>query len=519
MKNSFRILSQGLLLFILLSSCRNKTEIQQAGPLPRSVPEAEGVSSEMIIQFLDSAALTKHEFHSIMILRHGKVIAEGWWSPYRSDLKHTLYSTSKSFTSTAVGFAVTEKLISLNDTVISFFPGYLPDTVSDNLASLTIRDLITMSVGQDPDPTFSIRASDTNWVKSFLAIPVINKPGSKFLYNSMATYMLSAIIQKVTGEKVIDYLTPRLFEPLGIKDMDWEEDPMGINTGGWGLRVKTEDMAKLGLLYLQKGMWNGRQIIPSAWVEEATTFKIDQAPEASQSKKDSSDWMQGYCYQFWRSRNNSFRADGAFGQYILVLPEKDAVIAITAESPDMQDEINLVWKYLLPAFKEEALPADTALAATLKSRLASLSLPVSPKAPDSPVAAIISGKTFMLESNDQQLDSVSFEFNGELCRMKLSSAGNVYSLDFGSGKWTEGETGKAGPRLIATGVGLPARKVVGCYFWKDENTIELTLRYIESPHHETFSCKILKDKIVMNIAPSIAFGSKQKDIKGTLKKE
>ena len=188
-------------------------------------------------------------------------------------------------------------------------------------------------------------------MKKFLSIPIINEPGSKFLYNSLATYMLSAIVQKVTGEKVVDYLTPRLFEPLGIQGMDWEVDPMGINTGGWGLRVKTEDLAKFGQLYLQKGMWNGKQIIPADWIEEATTAKIMQDPDAPQSRKDSSDWLQGYCYQFWRCRNNAYRGDGAYGQFIIVMPEKDAVVAITAETSDMQDEINLVWKFLLPAFE------------------------------------------------------------------------------------------------------------------------------------------------------------------------
>jgi CubicO group peptidase (beta-lactamase class C family) len=136
--------------------------------------------------------------------------------------------------------------------------------------------------------------------------------------------------------------------------MDWEIDPTGINSGGWGLRVKTEDMAKVGQLYLQKGKWNGRQILPAAWIEEATTKKIDQAPDMPQAQRDSSDWNQGYAYQIWRSRNNGYRADGAFGQYILVLPEKDAVIVITSESPNMQDELNIVWKYLLPAFKEKS---------------------------------------------------------------------------------------------------------------------------------------------------------------------
>ncbi|MGE5498838.1 MAG: serine hydrolase domain-containing protein, partial [Syntrophothermus sp.] len=343
-----------LIIVLLLSTSLSAQERYQ---LPRSTPEKEGVSSKGILNFLDAAGKSKHEFHSFMFLRHGSVIAEGWWKPYAPDLKHTMYSVSKSFTSTAVGFAVTENKLSLNDRVVSFFPDKLPDTVSTNLAEMRVADLLTMTAGQDPDPTF-LRAQEYDWVKAFLSVPVINKPGSKFLYNSLATFMLSAIVQKVTGEKVIDYLTPRLFTPLGITGIDWEESPMGINSGGWGLRLKTEDMARFGQLYLQKGRWNGRQIIPENWIEEATSKKIDQNPMARPGEKDSSDWLQGYCYKFWRCRHNAFRADGAYGQFIVVMPEQDAVIAFTSESSNLQGELNLVWDYLLPAIHNDEITAD-----------------------------------------------------------------------------------------------------------------------------------------------------------------
>src|SRR5678815_3712893 len=204
--------------------------------LPRSTPEAEGVPSENIIQFLDAAAKSKTEFHSFMLLRHGKVIAEGWWNPYRPDLKHTLYSCSKSFTATAIGFAIQEKKVGLDDKVVSLFSNYLPDTVTANLSDLTVKDVLMMSDGQEPDPTFAVISKDTNWIKGFLTTPVLHDPGTTFLYNSLGTYMLSAIIQKVTGQSTLDYLKPRLFDPLDIKGMDWETDLQGINTGGWGLR-------------------------------------------------------------------------------------------------------------------------------------------------------------------------------------------------------------------------------------------------------------------------------------------
>ncbi|MGZ5135800.1 MAG: serine hydrolase domain-containing protein, partial [Flavitalea sp.] len=279
----------GKVLFLLLLGFQ--LVAQTGSSLPRSTPEAQGVSSAGIIDFLDAVSKSNHEFHSFMMLRHGKVIAEGWWNPYRADIKHTMYSVSKSFTATAVGFAVAEKKLSVDDKVISFFPSDLPDSVSPNLAELKIKDLLSMSVGHAKEP--SEINTQQNWIRGFLKEPITYQPGTRFLYNSIATYMLSAIVQKVTGEKIIDYLKPRLFDPLDLKEIDWETDPMGINVGGWGLRLKTEDMAKFGQLFLQKGVWEGKEILPASWIDEASTLKIYQEPNATQARKDSNDWVQG----------------------------------------------------------------------------------------------------------------------------------------------------------------------------------------------------------------------------------
>jgi len=293
-------LSQNLsLLFLsititIITTATPLAMAQTSTSLARSTPEAEGVSSQQILEYITAADTSKHEFHSFMLLRNGKVISEGWWNPYQPDLKHTMYSVSKSFISTAVGFAVSEELISVDDKVISFFDEALPDSIGPYLKQLTIQDLLTMSVGHDEDPTGHVRTGGIDWAESFFEQPIVNEPGTTFLYNSLATYMASAIVQKVSGQKIIDYLQPRLFEPLGIEGIDWEVSPSGVNTGGWGLRVKTEDMAKLGQLYLNKGVWNGEQIIPKSWVEEATKEHIKQAPDAPQETIDSSDGLQGY---------------------------------------------------------------------------------------------------------------------------------------------------------------------------------------------------------------------------------
>ena len=495
---------------------------QKQVTLSRSTPEVEGVSSEGINNFIEAVSKSKHELHSFMILRHGKVVSEGWWNPYRNDLKHTLYSCSKSFTATAIGFAVSERKLTVNDKVISFFPEDLPNQISSNLAELKIKDLLSMSVGHEKEPSNIIATSD-NWVKEFLNTPIKYQPGTKFLYNSPATYMLSAIVQKVTGQKVIDYLKPRLFDPLGILGIDWEIDPKGINTGGWGLRLKTEDMAKFGQLFLQKGKWNGKQILPASWVEEASTMKILQDPNATQSRKDSSDWLQGYCYQMWRCRNNGYRADGANGQFIIVLPGKDAVIAITAEAPDMQGEINLIWKHLLPAFEDKKLPSNPKLMASLKEKASSLYLPILSRNVHSAMESNISGKNYSMITGEKTFEGASFEFKNDICYLSLKTDSVTHRIPFGFGKWELSETTKFGPYLVARAkanrVGLPIFKVAGSYDWKDEKTLEMTLRYIESPHTETITCTFEDEKVSVDFQNIFNKNQKRKISKGIVGKE
>ena len=510
--------SAHLLLFFLFLSVN--VIAQKGSSLPRSLPEKEGVASDDIVRFLDAAGKSKTEFHSFMLLRHGKVIAEGWWDPYRPDLKHTLYSCSKSFTATAVGFAIQEKKLSLNDKVISFFPNDLPDTVSKFLSQLTVKDVLIMSDGQEPDPTGPVGTKYTNWIKGFFATPILHKPGSVFLYNSLGTYMLSAIVQKVTGQKVVDYLKPKLFDPLGITGMDWEMDKQGINTGGWGLRLKTEDMAKFAQLFLQKGKWNGKQILPASWVEEASTKQILQDPDAPQSRRDSSDWLQGYCYQMWRCRHNAFRGDGAFGQFMIVMPEQDAVLAITAESPDLQGEINLVWDYLLPAFKSDKLPADDDAVARLKEKIGSLALPIPQKSMEA-IATTINGKTFAASSNDLHLRTISFSFSNDVCNVNFQTDSANHRITFGAGKWQTAETSMPQPALTAgmienNSMIYPA-KINGAYTWKDANTLELVLRYIESPHTETFTCHFNGTELTIEAARSFDYGRTKTVIEAEVK--
>lgn len=357
-KKSIRII--GLCLAVCFPSYCLQANPENGNPakaLPRSTPAAEKVNAQGVANYLEAIQKSKQGIHSVMIVRNGKVVSETWFGDNAPDKPHVLNSVSKTYTATAIGFAVAEGKLKVTDKVMSFFPDKMPATINDNLKKLEIRHLLTMSSGHDVEPSRNSEANKgKDWLTVFFSAPFEHTPGTEYVYNSLATYVLSAIIQKISGEKLIDYLTPRLFQPLGIQGARWEESPQGINCGGWGLYVKTEDMAKLGLLLLQKGKWDGKQLIPAAWVKEASTSHIASLPSGTKRKDlkmktEDSDWLQGYGYQMWRSRHNSYRADGAGGQYILVLPEKNVVIAITAGLQDMQAELNTVWEYLLPAFK------------------------------------------------------------------------------------------------------------------------------------------------------------------------
>jgi CubicO group peptidase (beta-lactamase class C family) len=308
-------------------------------------------------KYLAAARKAEQDLHSVMIVKDGKVIFEQWMSEGRADEPHVLNSVSKTFTSMAVGFAISEGKLSLEEKIVDIFPEYVPENPSKYLGEITVEHLLTMSCGHSTEPSIDRTNNDASWIRLFMQHPVTHKPGTLFCYNSIGTYMLSAIVQRRTGEKIVDYLFPRLFRPLGINNVVWQESPEGINIGGWGLFLKTEDLAKMGLMILQKGVFNGTQVVPAEWIEAASSKQVECVPagmtsaEAHKMKKQAktSDWLQGYGYQMWQCRYNAFRADGAWGQYIIVIPEKNAVVVTTAHIGDMQAELNLIWKYLYPA--------------------------------------------------------------------------------------------------------------------------------------------------------------------------
>jgi CubicO group peptidase (beta-lactamase class C family) len=454
--------------------------------LPRSSPEAQGVSSSAILPFVEAADRDVDSLHSFMFVRHGKVITEGWWAPYTPESPHVLFSLSKSFTSTAVGLAIAEGKLSVDDEVLKFFPGDAPAEPSAQLKAMRIRDLLRMNTGHETEPP---RPPDQSWKQAFLNHPVRYKPGTHFLYNTSATYMQAAIIEKVTGMSLLDYLRPRLFDPLGIEHPTWDKSPEGICLGGYGLSIRTEDLARFGQLYLQEGKWQGKQLVPESWIQEATSF------QTSNGSHPRSDWDQGYGYQFWRCRNGCYRGDGAFGQYCIVMPEQDAVIAITGGVRDMQAVLNLVWDKLLPAFSPSALPADEKAQTKLAQALMGLKL--RPQGGNAPPPNVV-GQTFRFSANPRGLEAITLDdAPADSTTLLLKVNGAETRIVCGKQAWVKGRAawGSEKPQAVAASGG-----------WTAADTFAAKVCLYETPFVHTLALKFNGDELRLNSEVNVAFG-------------
>lgn len=472
------------------------------GKLTRSTPEEQGISSSAILKFIEAVEETKSGLHSFMLLRHGFVISEGWWSPYSKEIPHMLFSLSKSFTSTAIGIAVSEKIISKDDKVISFFKDKLPEKVDENLMRMTIKDLLMMGTGHAEDTTERImKAEDGDWVKAFLSLKLEYEPGTYFIYNTGATYMLSAIIQKVTGQTLLDYLTPRLFQPLEIDNPTWEKCPNGINVGGFGLSIKTEDIAKFGQLYLQKGIYNGKRILDEAWIAEATSKQI------SNGTNEDSDWEQGYGYQFWRCKHGFYRADGAFGQLAVVMPDKDTVLAATSGSDDIALILKHVWDHIMPAIYDKPLEANDKDYSELVNKLSIIHIPAPQAGYYSDLKDDITGNEYEFEMNELKMKKISFDFSGEGSVVSFTDSRGVHKISCANEWWLNGKTDILGE----------SSKIYASGTWQKNDVYVMSWIFVETPFCYTLTCKFDENEIQIKIDVNVSMGPvKLPKLKGRL---
>ena len=323
----------------------------------RITPEKAGVSSGKILEFLEACKSRGLELHSMMFLRHGKVYAESWWKPYNKNSPHAMFSFTKSLTSTAVGFAVQEGLMSLSDRLVDIFPEYLPEEVSENLSKCTIRDLLVMGCGHHTEPN----AWGEDWIKKFLSHPFEHDPGTYFVYNSSGTNMLCAAIKRRTGLHMIEFLKPRLFDKIGMGDVICSKMHDGTDMGGGGSKLTTEQMALFIQFVMNKGKWEGAELLNEAWFDSALSKQID-----NKHSNSIADWTLGYGYQFWMCEPEGVvRADGAYGQFGIMCPKEGAIFILSGSSTNNFQLLQTVWLVLLPALSDSELPEDNEANAVL----------------------------------------------------------------------------------------------------------------------------------------------------------
>ncbi|MCD7872100.1 MAG: beta-lactamase family protein [Clostridiales bacterium] len=475
--------------------------------LEHTSPESVGIKSSVIKAFIDEINEKKLGLQSFTVVRRNKVCAQCFWKPYSAEYPHVLYSMSKSVTSTAVGFAVSEGLLKLDDKVSDFFPEYLSAKLPMN-RQLTVEMLLTMR--SDKMITVLDEKGSKDWVKQFFDAPFMLPPNTKFNYISENTFMLSAIISKVTGMSMVDYLYPRMFEPLGIEKPFWETDGKGNNSAGWGLYMKSEDLAKFFLPYINDGKWtDGTQLIPAQWVETATAKHTDSVHDGY------IDNMCGYGYQFWRNPvANSFRADGLFGQRCFMFPEYDALVVLNSGESEDYKIMKVFWKYFPSCFENDSLSENGIEYNELLNTVSACSVEeLEPASRNFSAENLINGKTIKCKTNKfTSVISISilnmlYNKPGDINEMRLDF--DEHGLNFTWKEKDEVNTVHAG---MNGEYGVSEIKLKDLHYhafskaaWQEDGKLKLWIRPVETAHVRKFTFDFShtgKVKIKNEMAPT-----------------
>lgn len=459
----------------------------------RVTPESVGIDSGDIEWLLDRLESGFTEPHGLMIMRHGKICAEGWWNPYAPGIRHGLQSHSKTYAATAIGIAYTEGIVKLDERIIDIFPEYAPEQPSENLKRLTVHDVLCMGCGMDEMPM-----ATEHWIRDFLHTPVNHTPGTTYMYNSVGSSILSAIIVKKTGMSMHEYLKPRLYDKIGIfsDNHRWMKMPDGCEVGGGGLFATTEDNLRLMKLYADGGVWEGERILDDEYVKRATTLQNESATEAKNNPLAKDNFV-GYGYQIWMCRPKGvYRADGAMGQFTIVVPDKDMIIAITENASGAhwaQKTLDVMWEFLERIEKHPAKEENTEKSECLKNRMGRLALPNPKCAPYSPIAANIEGRQWRVIDGDFYMEDVGVAQHMSGC--ELPQPIDVFCFHFTSDEIVmDWENREEKERLVIATDGsrrhntLPGRlisQVLLSGAWISENKLEVKARYIETCKEET----------------------------------
>lgn len=424
---------------------------------PRVSPQSVGLDPERLKKLYRVLARPEMGLHSFLILRHGKVATEAWWAPYAPEKPHTLFSASKTFTALAVGFAVQDGLLSLDDRVVDWFQDRLPARTCENMERMKVRHLLTMTTGFAKDPHDfpwprpddvlatgphcchqGVELPQIDWIRNFFNHYVAYEPGTEFVYCTHGTYMLSALVQRAVGKTASEYLNEKLFVPMGLGTPSWETGPDGCTVGGWGLMLTTEQLAAVGQMMLQGGSWQGKQLLSPDWVKDATSVHITM-------EHLDEPHIAGYGYQIWvDQREGAYIFRGAFGQICAVIPGKDMVIAYTGGSgaQERREAWEAIWDLAVAPVDAPLEGAEDPELHTLVRSL-SIALPQGQPSWQVPQAAEYSGKRYVLGDNRLGFTHFSMEFaktDGEEDRLTLGLNGARFTVPVGYGAWRRGRT-------------------------------------------------------------------------------
>ncbi len=457
-----RLLLRSVLCAIVLMAgvCANA-----AYKLPRVAPTSVGIEPRQLTLLYDSLLTSDlTELHHLMVVVDGKVAGEIHPAPFKAEHRHTLYSVSKTFAAVAVGLAVEDGLLSVEDELVKFFPQY-----AKTIKGIRIEDVLTMRSGFKTEG--GMRNSQTNWVDYYLSRPLTSKPGTKYSYDSIETYLLSAVVQQVTGKDILTLLNERVFHPMGIDDVEWERCPKGIVTGGWGIYMTAEAQAMFGQLLLQRGEWNGKQLVPSGWVDEMMTVRVVRK-------------ANDYGYQIWLCEYpGAWRADGAFGQYIIIVPQKDMVVVLNqcSRSKGWPERGN-IWNTVVKNSMGCAIEADPDELDSLRNYERQASLPTLKGDAENTLAEKYNGKEYKLPKNKLGWKSVKFNFEkGRFVLDVVDAEGKKSSIAMGCGEWVESQlAGFPHYSISAKGrfTGVTGPFFTGaCYAWNNDNSLSAKIHY------------------------------------------
>ncbi len=445
---------------------------------PKATPEECGISSKNIIKFIEALCQGQEdqETHSFLLIRHGKLVCEGYFSPYNRDTEHTLFSVSKSFTSTAIGLLVKEGKISTDDYIYTYFPELMEDGINEENKKIKIHDLLSMSFGQKGGAVHEAQKrsdlSDVMLYDFFYRDKDIDC-GEVFRYDAYGTYMLAALVRKLTGQNVVEYLMPKFFEPLDIKQPHYVSDEIGNNIGYTGMRMRACDLAKVGLVFLNGGKWQGKQLVPQSWIELATQKHISTA-----NCSTGLDWQEGYCYQFWKGRYNTTRLCGAYGQMCVIMPDYDAIFVINSgyDNDKLSYILDSFYENIMFNMKDAPLSEDRESLGKLEDIISDLRITCK-FSEMSPMANFISGNTYEIPQKGIY-KAVKFDFAEDEVHITLVS--DEINYEFTAG-FTKPVFGRAEDTHFAALDKADNMDTMSAAIWNTKKNLEVTMRLIGSP--------------------------------------